>query len=95
MNMYSDLYETVNQPVETSISLKYSIYTQETNSNDRLSYYTISTAVLVVVKYISKHVAQKLLPLINSIAGGPRPLNSPRGVEDLGHNPRSTSKPRP
>jgi len=68
MNMYSDLYETLNQPVETSISLKYSIYTQETNSNERLSYYTIFTAVLVVVKYISKHVAQKLLPLINSIA---------------------------
>jgi len=58
MNMYNDLYETLNQPVEISIYLKYSIYTQETNSNERLSYYTISTAALVVVKCISKHVAQ-------------------------------------
>ena len=39
MNMYSDLHETLNQPVEISISLKYSICPQETNSNERLRYY--------------------------------------------------------
>jgi len=39
MNMYSDLDDTLNQPDEISISLKYSIYPQETNSNERLTYY--------------------------------------------------------
>ena len=52
MNKYSDLDDTLNQPDEISISLKYSINPQETYSNERLSYYfycRIRTEVLLKV----------------------------------------------